>query len=35
MTRDAIKKTRGASGLSAMDAHGWHRVLISGNFKNQ
>ena len=34
MVKDAIKKTRGAAGPSGMDADGWRRILISGNFGN-
>ena len=34
MVKDAIKKTRRAAGPSGMDADGWRRILISGNFRN-
>ena len=34
MVKDAIKKTRGAAGPSGMDADGWRRILLSGNFGN-
>ena len=34
MVKDAMKKTTGAAGPSGMHADGWHRILISGNFKN-
>ena len=34
MVKDAIKKTRRAAGPSGMDADGWCRILISGNFRN-
>ena len=34
MVKDAIKKTRGAANPLGMDADGWRRILISGNFGN-
>ena len=34
MLKDAVKKTRGATGLLRMDADGWRCILISGNFGN-
>ena len=32
MVRDAIEKTRGSAGPSGLDADGWRRILMSGNF---
>ena len=32
MVRDAIKKKRGSAGPSGLDADGWRRILMSGNF---
>ena len=32
MVRDAIIKTRGSAGPSGLDADGWRRILMSGNF---
>ena len=32
MVRDAIEKTRGSAGPSGLDADGWHRISMSGNF---
>ena len=32
MVRDAIIKTRGSAGPSSLDADGWRRILMSGNF---
>ena len=32
MVRDAIEKTRGLAGSSGLDADGWRRILMSGNF---
>ena len=32
MVRDAIKKTRDTADHSGLDAAGWHRILMSGNF---
>ena len=34
MVKDAIKRTRVAEGPSGMDADGWRRILIPGNFGN-
>ena len=34
MVKDAMKRTKGAVGSSGMDADGWRRILISGNFGN-
>ena len=34
MVKDAMKRTKGAVGPSGMDADGWRRILISGNFGN-
>ena len=34
MVKDALKKTRGAADPSGMDADGWCRIPISGNFGN-
>ena len=32
MVRDANEKTRGSAGPSSLDADGWRRNLMSGNF---
>ena len=32
MVRDAIEKTRDSAGPSGLDADGWRRILMSGNF---
>ena len=32
MIKEAIKKTRGSAGPSGLDAYGWRRILLSGNF---
>ena len=32
MVRDTIEKTRGSAGPSGLDADGWSRILMSGNF---
>ena len=32
MVRDAIEKTLGSAGPSGLDADGWRRILMSGNF---
>ena len=34
MVKDVLKRIREAVGASGMDADGWHRILISGNFGN-
>ena len=32
IVRDAIIKTRGSAGPSGLDADGWRRILMLGNF---
>ena len=32
MVRDAIEKTRGSAGAFGLNADGWRRILMSGNF---
>ena len=32
MVRDGIEKTRGSAGPSGLDADGWRRILMLGNF---
>ena len=34
MVKDTLINTREAPGPSSMDADGWRRILISGNFGN-
>ena len=34
MVKDVIKKTRGAAGSLIINADGWRRILVSGNFTN-
>ena len=34
MVKDTIKRTRVAAGPSGMNADGWRRILIPGNFGN-
>ena len=34
MVKDTIKRTRAAAGPSEVDADGWRRILILGNFGN-
>ena len=35
MVRDANEKTRGSAGPSSLDADGWRRNLMSGNFRRR
>ena len=34
MVKDTIKKTRGSTGPSGLDADGWRRILISGTLEH-